>query len=234
MEFPNALVPATLVRRYKRFLADATLSSGAMVTVHCPNPGAMTGLAEPGSRIWLEPNDDPKKKLKFGWRLNELGEGHWAGIDTGVPNKAVAEALSQKAISEVADYRTIKAEVPYGDRSRVDFLLSDGTGLDAYLEVKNVHLCREGDLAEFPDSVTKRGTKHLNELAKVAESGHRAIMLYFVQRTDCRRLALAADIDAAYAEASLAAKKSGVEILAYGANISTTGVTIGDAIAVEL
>ena len=129
MRFQTDLVPARLVRRYKRFLADAILdSNGQEVTVHCPNPGAMLGLAEAGSRIWLEPNDDPRKKLKFGWRLVELGDGHLAGIDTGVPNRVVKEALIAREIPELGSYETIRPEVPYAEKSRVDFLLSDAQG----------------------------------------------------------------------------------------------------------
>ena len=190
MRFQTPLIPARLVRRYKRFLADAELDDGSVVTAHCPNPGSMLGLKEPGLRIWLESNDDPKKKLKYGWRLAELPHGHWSGIDTAVPNRIVGEALKAGLITELTGYDEVRAEVPYGTRSRVDFM-ARGSGLpDAYIEVKNVHLRRSGDWAEFPDSVTARGTKHLGELMRVAEDGGRAIMLYVVQRTDCTRLNL--------------------------------------------
>ena len=224
MRFQTPLVPARLLRRYKRFLADMRLDDGREVTAHCPNPGAMTGLAEPGMRCWLEPNDDPARKLKYGWRLVELAGGHMAGIDTSVPNRVVGEALRAGAIAELAGYERVRAEVKYGDRSRVDFLLSGG-GPDAYVEVKNVHLRRRGDIAEFPDAVTARGTRHLADLARVAAEGHRAVMLYLVQRTDCARFALAADIDPAYARAFAAAE--GVEVLVYGTRIDTAGVQLG-------
>ena len=228
MRFQTPLVPARLLRRYKRFLADMTLADGREVTAHCPNPGSMMGLAEPGTRCWLEPNDDPARKLKYGWRLAELGGGHMAGIDTSVPNRVVGEALRAGAIAELACYADIRAEVKYGDRSRVDFLLSGG-GPDAYVEVKNVHLRRRGDIAEFPDAVTARGARHLAELARVAAAGHRAVMLYLVQRTDCARFALAGDIDPAYARAFAAA--AGVEVLVFGTRISTDGVTLGSRLA---
>jgi sugar fermentation stimulation protein A len=226
MNFPTPLIPARLIRRYKRFLADCMLEDGREVTAHCANPGSMMGLAEPGSKIWLEPNDDPKKKLKFGWRLVDHENGHFTGVDTSVPNRALRATLEAREIPELAVYDTVRAEVKYGEKSRIDFLLS-GPGLpDAYVEVKSVTLSRRPGLAEFPDSVTARGTKHLNELAAMVKQGHRAIMLYLVQRTDCDRFALAADIDPAYAAAFDAAHQNGVERLVYATQISPTGVTV--------
>lgn len=224
MRFETPLVPATLTRRYNRFLADAVLDTGAAVTAHCPNPGTMLGLAAPGARIWLEPNDDPKRKLRYGWRLVELGGGHWAGIDTSVPNRIVAEALAAGAIPALAAYRRVRAEVAYGTGSRVDFLLSASGRPDLWLEVKNVHLRRTGDLAEFPDCVTARGARHLGDLAARVAAGDRAVMLYIVQRTDCRRLALAADLDPAYARAAAAARAAGVETMAHGTAIDPGGI----------
>lgn len=233
MRFQTPLVPGTLVRRYKRFLSDIQLDSGEIVTAHCPNSGAMLGLKDPGMRVWLEPNDDPRKKLKYGWRLVELPDGHWAGIDTAVPNRVVKEALLGKQIPELSPYDTVRPEVKYGERSRVDFLLK-GDGLpDAYVEVKNVHLRRDGDWAEFPDSVTTRGTKHLRELSKMVAEGHRAIMLYLVQRTDCRRFRLAGDIDADYANAFDDARACGVEVLCYGTNIGVGGVSISNSLKID-
>jgi sugar fermentation stimulation protein A len=229
MRFQTPLVPARLVRRYKRFLSDCVLEAdGREVVAHAPNPGAMMGLSEPGMRIWLEPNDDPRKKLKFGWRLVELEDGHMAGIDTGVPNRVVGEALRAGRIAELAAYRTVRAEVPYGKRSRVDFLLTEDGAPDAFVEVKNVHLRRRGAVAEFPDCVTARGAKHLRELAEVAQAGHRAVLLYLVQRTDCAEMALAADLDPGYAAAAEAALAAGVEMLAYGTRIDRDGVTLGE------
>ncbi|GAB5435009.1 DNA/RNA nuclease SfsA [Falsiruegeria mediterranea] len=226
MNFPTPLIPARLIRRYKRFLADCMLEDGREVTAHCANPGSMMGLAEPGSKIWLEPNDDPKKKLKFGWRLVDHENGHFTGVDTSVPNRALRATLEAREIPELAVYDTVRAEVKYGEKSRIDFLLS-GPGLpDAYVEVKSVTLSRRPGLAEFPDSVTARGTKHLNELASMVKQGHRAIMLYLVQRTDCDRFALAADIDPAYAAAFDAAHQNGVERLVYATQISPTGVNV--------
>ncbi|NNE87459.1 MAG: DNA/RNA nuclease SfsA [Silicimonas sp.] len=232
MRFQTPLIPARLIRRYKRFLADVVLESdGREVTAHCPNPGAMLGLADEGMRVWLEPNDDPKKKLKFGWRLVEL-EGAMAGIDTAVPNRVVGEALRAGAVSEVADYSGVKAEVQYGKNSRVDFLLTEAGKPDLYLEVKNVHLLRKGTLAEFPDCVTARGAKHLDELSDMVRQGHRAVMFYLVQRTDCDQFALARDLDPAYGVAFDRARDAGVDALCYDTRITTEAVTIGKPIAI--
>lgn len=228
MRFQTPLVPARLVRRYKRFLADAVLEeTGEEVVAHCPNPGAMLGLREPGLRIWLERNDDPKPKLRYGWRLAELEDGHWAGIDTSVPNRVVREALEARVVAPLAGYGTVKPEVRYGTKSRVDFLLTEPGLPDAYVEVKNVHLRRDGDLAEFPDSVTTRGARHLAELSNMAAEGHRAVMLYLVQRTDCARLQMAADLDPAYAAAFDLARRTGVEMLCFGTDIDVHGVRFG-------
>lgn len=186
----------------------------------------MMGLAEPGEKIWLEPNDDPKKKLKYGWRLVDHENGHFTGVDTSVPNKALRAALEARKIPELAAYETIRPEVKYGESSRIDFLLTQPGLPDAYVEVKSVTLSRQSGLAEFPDSVTARGTKHLGELAAMAAQGHRAIMLYLVQRTDCDRFTLAADIDPAYAAAFETAQAQGVERLVYSTRISPEGVWV--------
>ncbi|SIO51850.1 sugar fermentation stimulation protein A [Rhodovulum sp. ES.010] len=234
MRFQSPLVPGRLIRRYNRFLADVTLDSGEQVTAHCPNPGSMMGLKEPGLRVWLEPNDDPRKKLRYGWRLAELPDGHWAGIDAGLPNRVVREALEAGQVAELAAYASVRPEVKYGEKSRVDFLLT-GPGLpDAYVEVKNVHLRRHADWAEFPDSVTARGAKHMAELARMAELGHRAAVLYLVQRTDCARFRLAADLDPAYAAAARSARTAGVEMLCYGARIGPGGVTLSHPLPLDL
>ncbi|MCV2889636.1 DNA/RNA nuclease SfsA [Ruegeria aquimaris] len=228
MQFATPLVPARLIRRYKRFLADCRLEDGREVTAHCANPGSMLGLAEPGMKIWLEPNDDPKKKLKFGWRLVDHEDGNFTGVDTSVPNRALREVLQNGTLPALAMYKTVNSEVKYGTNSRIDFLLSGPDLPDAYVEVKSVTLSRKPGLAEFPDSVTARGAKHLAELTMMAQQGHRAIMLYLVQRTDCDRFALAADIDPTYARAFDTAHARGVENLILTTHISPEGVEIAD------
>ena len=231
MQFQTPLIPARLIRRYKRFLADIQLADGREVTAHCANPGSMMGLAGEGVKIWVEPNDDPKKKLKYGWRLVDHENGHFTGVDTAVPNRALKAALLAGEVPEFADYPTVLPEQKYGENSRIDFLLR-GDGLaDAYIEVKSVTLSRQAGLAEFPDSVTARGTKHLGELAAMVDQGHRAVMFYLVQRTDCDRMGLAADIDPAYAAAFGAARAAGVEVLCYDTRISPEGVKVGKRLA---
>lgn len=183
------------------------------------------GLAEPGMRIWLEPNDDPKKKLKYGWRLVEHGGGHFTGVDTSVPNRALKAALMAGEVPGL-QYPQLRPEVKYGENSRIDFLLSDGAAR-AFVEVKSVTLCRQPGLAEFPDSVTARGLKHLDELARVAAGGDRAVMLYLVQRTDCERVGIAGDIDPAYAAGLVRARAAGVEVMAFDCRISPQEIELG-------
>jgi sugar fermentation stimulation protein A len=231
VRFAAPLVRARLIRRYKRFLADMALASGETVTAHCPNPGSMMGLAEPGLACWLEPTPQPGRKLAFAWRLVELPGGHMAGIDATLPNRLIGAALRAGALAPLAGQSAVRAEVRYGRASRVDFLL-DGPAGQTFVEVKNVHLRRDEDWAEFPDCVTTRGARHLNELAGMARAGHRAVLLYLVQRTDCARLRLAADLDPAYARAAAAARGAGVEMLAFGARITPEAVALGDQLPV--
>ena len=224
MEFTTPLIAARLIRRYKRFLADVRLPDGTEAMAHCPNPGSMMGMADEGIKIWLEPNDDPRKKLKYGWRLIEQDDGHFVGVDTGVPNRVVGPALLAHQIAGLPPYDAVRAEVKYADKSRIDFLLSGA--VDTYVEVKSVTLSRTAGLAEFPDSVTARGAKHLEALTQMVAQGHRAVMFYMVQRTDCAALSLAADIDPAYAAAFARATKAGVQVLAYDCEIDPKGVTL--------
>ena len=232
MQFQTPLIPSRLIRRYKRFLADCRLDDGREVTAHCANPGSMLGLAEPGCKIWLEPNDDPARKLKYGWRLVDHENGHFTCVDTSVPNRALRDAFQSRAIAPLAQYGSVRPEVRYGTNSRIDFLLREPELRDVYVEVKSVTLNRRPGLAEFPDSVTLRGAKHLNELSAMVRAGHRAVMLYLVQRTDCDRFDLARDIDPVYGAAFDAARQQGVETLCFTTRISPDGVELDDALAI--
>ena len=234
MRFQTDLIPARLIRRYKRFLADCILDDGREITAHCANPGSMMGLADEGMKVWLEPNDDPKRKLNFGWRLIEHENGHFTGVDTSVPNRALRETLEQQRIPELAAYETVRPEVKYGEKSRIDFLLTQDGLPDCYVEVKSVTLSRTVGQAEFPDSVTKRGAKHLLELSNMVAQGHRAVMLYLVQRTDCTSFTLASDIDQVYHAAYLAARDAGVETLCIGTKITAQEILIEAPITIQI
>src|SRR5262249_21450400 len=232
MDFPQPLLPARLLRRYKRFLADVAWPDGTVTTVHCPNPGSMLRVAAPGSEIWLSAAAHPARKLRHTWELIRI-DGQLVGINTGHPNALAAEAIRRGAIAERAGYERLRREVAYGRGSRIDILLEDGARPSCYVEVKNVHLKR-AEAAEFPDCVTARGTKHLGELADMAAAGHRAVMFYVVQRGDCRRFAIAADIDPVYAAALRQAMRAGVEAICYACAVGTSRIDIVGPLPLDL
>jgi len=223
MQFPRPLTEARLLRRYKRFLADVVLPDGSEVTVHCPNPGAMTGLAEPGMRVWIAPSK-PGSKLAWGWKLAELSQGGMAVIDTGIANGVVAEALGAGLITGLPVFSSLRAEARMDAESRIDFCLTTPTG-PFWLEVKSVTLSRAPGLAEFPDSRTARGAKHLGGLTAARARGEGAAMLYLLSRNDCERITIAGDIDPAYARAFAGARAAGVMMLGLSCEISPDGVT---------
>ncbi|MEM9909363.1 MAG: DNA/RNA nuclease SfsA [Pseudomonadota bacterium] len=233
MRFQTPLQSGILLRRYKRFLADIRLADGREITAHCANPGAMLGLAESGHTVWVEPVFDPRRKLKFAWRLVELGDGCFVGVDTSLPNRLAGKALMDQSIAELAGYDTILPEQKYGEKSRVDFLLRQSNGPDAYVEVKSVTLSRTTGLAEFPDSVTLRGTRHLHDLANMARQGHRAVLFFVVQRSDCTRLKVAGDLDPAYAAAMNDALAAGVEIISRAVHLTVDCATLKDSLLFE-
>jgi sugar fermentation stimulation protein A len=235
MRFAAPLIPATLIRRYKRFLADVALPSGETVTVHCANPGAMTGLATPGAPVWLSQSANPKRKLAHSWELVEvdLGSGlELVGINTTNPNALAAEAIAAGLIPELNRYGNVRREVKYGKNSRVDFLLEEPGRPPCFVEIKNVHLMRQKGLAEFPDAVTKRGAKHLLELSDMAAAGARAVMLFLVQIASAERFALARDIDQVYGAQFDRARAHGVEALAHRCRLTRAGIEVAERIAI--
>src|SRR3954453_527352 len=197
MRFSAPLIQATLIKRYKRFLADVTLPDGPPITAPVANPGAMMGLAAPGSRVWLSKSDSPSRKLSHSWELIEvdLGQGpELVGVNAAHPNPLVGAALAVGLFPELTGYDTIRREVKYGKNSRVDFLLEGAGRPPCYVEIKNVHLMRQPGLAEFPDATTERGRKHLDELGDMVEAGHRAVMLYLIQISSGSGVAVAREI----------------------------------------
>lgn len=235
MRFAAPLIPATLKRRYKRFLADVVLDNGEELTVHVANPGAMTGLAQPGMRVWLSKSSNPARKLAYSWELVEadFGGGHEiVGVNTAHPNGIVGAAIAANLIPELAGYTTIRREVKYGTNSRVDFVLEDSRRPPCYVEVKNVHLMRRRGLTEFPDAATARGAKHLAELAAVVKAGGRAVMFYLIQIGSAERFALARDIDPKYGAAFDAARAAGVEAIAYRCVLSCDAIDVSGPVPI--
>ncbi len=225
MEFPTPLLRGRLVQRYKRFFADVDLDEGGIVTAHCPNPGAMLGLKEPGLTAWVSRPPDPKRKLQYTLELLDA-DGGLVGINTLLPNRIAAEAIAEGRIPELAGYPNLRREVKYAGDSRIDILLDDPARPPCWVEVKNCHLLRRPGLAEFPDCRTERGVKHLKALERMAAEGHRAVMLFVIQRMDTDRFDTADDIDKAYGPALREAATRGVEVLCYGCHLSPQAIRL--------
>jgi sugar fermentation stimulation protein A len=233
MKFPAPLIPGRLVKRYKRFFADVILDDGTEVTAHCANTGAMTGIKEPGLKVWLSQSDSPKRKLKYTWELVEA-EGTIIGALPNAANALAEEAVNAGVIAELAGHDSLRREVKYGENSRIDLLLESAGQPPCWVEVKNVHWQRGTGIAEFPDGVTSRGAKHLGELSTRVAAGDRAVQLFIVQRGDCHTLRPAEDIDPVYARALRDAASAGVEVLAYACAVGTTGIEVTQSMTVEL
>jgi sugar fermentation stimulation protein A len=225
MKFPAPLIRGTLIKRYKRFLADVLLEDGREVVAHCANSGSMLTVCAPGSEVWVSPAANRDRKLQFSWELIRIGRS-LVGINTMHPNKLAAEAISDGTIVELQGYTTIRREVKYGKNSRIDLLLESPDRPPCFVEVKNVTLVRNKGLAEFPDSVTARGAKHLVELIDQVALGSRAVMLYLAQRDDCTDFSACHDIDPAYAKGLIAARRAGVEVLAYGCRVTAKEIKV--------
>jgi sugar fermentation stimulation protein A len=235
MQFSPPLIHGTLIRRYKRFLADIRLDCGTVIVAHCANPGSMLGLQARDAEVWLSANTNPKAKLDWRWQLIRV-DGHLVSVNTGHPNDIAAEAIAAGQIPELSGYQSHRREVPYGQNSRIDFLLEGDDRAPCYLEIKCVTLRRPGEAhpnaAEFPDAVTKRGTKHLVELRAMAAAGCRAMMLYLVLRGDCDHFRVAADIDPAYAKALASAQAHGVEAVCYACQVTQDAIVLGSKLPI--
>lgn len=226
MKFPSPLIKAKLIKRYKRFLADIELEDGTLTTVHCPNPGSMMGLKEPGSIVWISKASNPNRKLSHTLELINLpARGNTlVGVNTNQANKVAQEAITSGLFPQFGPFDDLRREVKYGENSRIDILLSaqnNGRTVKTYIEVKSVTLQRHDDLHEFPDGVTERGRKHLVELSNITQMGDRAIMLYLIQRNDGDKFTFARDIDPQYCDAFEKAAAKGVEAYAIRCKISS-------------
>lgn len=205
------LIEGRLVKRYKRFLADVELGDGQVVTAHCPNSGSMKGCAQKGAPVWISKSDNPKRKLKYTWEVIQTNASY-IGINTQVPNKLVKQSIENGMVSELSMYNRVKSEVKTSDHTRLDLMLEDDDGAKCYVEIKNCTLVEDG-VAMFPDAVTTRGQKHLDELVFLKEQGHEAVIFYLIQRTDANLFTPAADIDPVYAEKLIWAAGQGVRII---------------------
>ncbi len=223
MKFVSPLIHGTLIKRYKRFLADITLDTGEIITAHCPNTGTMLSCSAPGSPVALSVSDNPKRKYPHTLEMIQVKDT-WVGVNTSRTNKLVAEAIEKGQIAEFQDIDRIKAEVKVSEKSRLDLQLFHGEE-STFVEIKNCSLA-EDNCAMFPDAVTTRGTKHLNELCKLVEDGNRACIFYLVQRTDADRFTPASHIDPLYSETLTKAEEAGVMILVYQAQVNPEGIEV--------
>jgi len=235
MKFDSILIPATLIKRYKRFLADIRFDDGRECTVHTANTGAMTGCAEPDSRIWLRDSQNPSRKYPLSWELSSSPEGTMIGINTHLANVLVEEAIQNSVITELQGYSRIRREIKYGEEnSRIDLLLEHDFRVPCYVEVKSVTLVRKNGRAAFPDAISTRGCKHLRELIQVRQQGNRAVLVFCIQRNDVVSMEAAADIDPIYAWTMRQAYETGVELLAYRANVTSKSISLSEKINVLL
>ena len=237
MQFPTPLLRGTLIQRYKRFLADIRLDNGEAITATCPNTGSMMGLTTPGLPVWVSTSDSPTRKYKHTWEMLEvdLGKGPGlVGINTNHPNVLVSEAIMGKRVAALKGYNSLRREVKYGTNSRIDILLESPDKPPAYVEVKNVHMMREAGVAEFPDSVTARGLKHLLELSQMVREGHRAVMVFLIQRSDATRLTFARDIDPNYAAGLAEALEIGVEAIALKCALTPEGISVQKSVPIKV
>jgi sugar fermentation stimulation protein A len=226
------LIPGTLISRYKRFLADVCLENGEIVTVHCPNSGAMTGCSQSGQKVFISFHDDPRRKLKYTWQLIEMPTS-LIGVNTMIPNRLVAQSIKHGQICELLGYDTIFSEIKVGTNSRIDLLLQTYESRRCYVEIKNCTLV-ENEQALFPDAVTLRGKKHLVELQALVKQGYRCVMFYLIQRMDAQKFSPADKIDPGYGKELRKAISNGVEMLAYDVQIDYEQIKIRQRVPCNL
>ena len=230
MKFKERLLQGSLVKRYKRFFVDIKYKN-KIITGHCPNPGSMMGILDKGNKVWFSKSDNPNRKLQYTLEIIEVGK-KMVGINTLLTNKIVLEALNYKKINSLTKYNDIKTEAKFSDNTRFDFLLFNNKE-KCFLEVKNVTLVREKKIAEFPDAITSRGTKHLHELCNAKKKGYQSYILYLIQREDCDSFKIAKDIDKKYKIAFAKALKSGVKILCYDCKLNNEEIKLYNQINYE-
>ncbi len=231
MLFSAPLVHGTLIKRYKRFLADIRLKDGEVVTAHCPNTGTMLSCSEPQSRVCLSTSDNPKRKYPYTLEM-VMDNSTWVGVNTAKTNKLVVEAITKKQIAEFQEFDTLKTEVKVSPHSRLDLLVTNKAS-STFIEIKNCSLSIDG-CAMFPDAVTARGTKHLKELISLKEQGNKACIFFLIQRMDADRFSPASHIDPVYAQALLDADKAGVMLLAYQARVSPESIDVVRSLPISL
>ena len=231
MRFDPPLIEGRLVRRYKRFLADVTIPGRGTVVAHCANPGAMTTCAEEGGRVWLSRHDDPKRKLAYTWQIAQVGRSYVC-VNSALGNRLVAEALERGVIAELSGYDALRREVRV-DGGRLDFALDFGRR-SCFVEVKTATLAVSPTVSAFPDAVTKRGSRHVKELMRLKQCGHRAVLLFCCARSQMRVVRPADEIDPAYGEVLRRAAGSGVEVYAYGCRVTPREVTVARRLRVSL
>ena len=223
MNFKDTLISGLLIKRYKRFFVDIKVEN-KIITAHCPNTGSMMGLLKKNNKVWLTKSDNPKRKLKYTLQIIE-DESSKVGINTHITNKIVLDALNNSIIEKFRNLDNIKPEINFGSNTRFDFLISEGKKR-SFIEVKNVTLSRKKGVAEFPDAVTSRGLKHVEELIKAGQEGYEIYLLYVIQRDDCDKFELAKDIDPKYCELLIKAVKKNLNILCYDCKFSTKGIKL--------
>jgi len=231
MNFENKLIPGLFIKRYKRFFVDIKIKN-KIITAHCPNTGSMLGLLNEGNKVWLTKSLNLKRKLKYTLQIIEDKKSK-VGVNTHLTNKIVHEALKKNLIKNFNQNIKITSEKVFGKKTRFDFFL-ENKNIKTFLEVKNVTLNRKDKTAEFPDSITSRGTKHLNELMIAAKKGFKAYLLFVIQREDCKKFEIAKDIDIEYANAIKKAIKHNVKILCYDCKFSSKGIVLNKEINFQI